>query len=389
MRGSIRKRGSTWSIVYLEPLDPKTGKRRQRWKGGFKTRAEATCALDDIVSRQRNGTYITPSNVTVAEFLTEEWLPAIAASVRPSTRLSYAGNVRLHVIPSIGSMTLQALQPSRVNRLYAQLLAPTDKGGKGLSPKTVRNVHAVLRKALGDAERWGLVPRNVIDLAEQPKARGLTHEHATWTPSELHMFLRSTENQRLRGLWRLAAMTGMRRGEVLGLRWHDLDLDVKQLSVRQTLISVSYKIEFSAPKTPRSRRTIPLDAETVTSLRRHRADQAKERLAAGDMYQDRDLVFAHTDGSPIHPDSVTGEFKRLLQRAGLPKIRLHDLRHTYATMSLQARVPSKVVSELLGHSTVAFTEDVYTHAIPALQEEAVNLVARLVAGAEASSGTVR
>lgn len=172
----------------------------------------------------------------------------------------------------------------------------------------------------------------------------------------------------------------MRRGEILGLRWSDVDLESSRLSVRQTLISVGYQIRVSEPKTAKSRRSISLDATTVRALRVHRANQLEERLRAGDAYQPFDLVFATEDGGYVHPDGFGKAFKRLQRGAGLPTIRFHDLRHTHASLALQAGVHPSVVSERLGHSTVAMTLDTYTHVIPALQEQAAATVAELVFG---------
>jgi integrase len=184
----------------------------------------------------------------------------------------------------------------------------------------------------------------------------------------------------LAAAWRLAALTGMRRGEVLGLRWADLDLDEGWLAVCQTLVVVDNQICVSQPKTARGRRRIALDPVTISALRGHRRAQAAERLVAGPGWSDTGLLFTHEDGRPLHPEYVRRLFDRHLRRVGLPRIRLHDLRHTHATLALQAGVHPKVVSERLGHTTVAITLDVYSHAIPALQQDAATTVADLLIG---------
>jgi integrase len=242
----------------------------------------------------------------------------------------------------------------------------------------------VLRKALGDALRWKLVVRNVAADADPPKLRAAGRvELRTWSAPELRAFLKHVAHDRLYAAWLLAANTGMRRGEVLGLRWDDVDLDRARLSVRQTLLSVDYKLEFSTPKTPRGRRSIALDSGTVAALRGHRRLQTEEKLAIGPgAYADQGLVFAGEDGAPIHPVLFSQMFDRHVRDATLPTIRLHDLRHTHATIALQAGVHPKVVSERLGHATVAFTLDTYSHAIPAMQEDAAETIARLVFGGE-------
>jgi integrase len=220
--------------------------------------------------------------------------------------------------------------------------------------------------------------RNPALFAPPPTPR--RGELRTWTAEELRQFLDSVRDDRLYAAWRVAALTGMRRGEVLGLRWADLDLDAGWLAVRQTLVVVENHFEISEPKTTRGHRQLALDPETIMALRSHRKNQAAERLAAGPAWTTSALVFTRQDGTPLHPEHVRRLFDRHLQRAGLPRIRFHDLRHTHATLALQAGVHPKVVSERLGHTTVAMTLDVYSHAIPAMQQEAATIVADLLTG---------
>jgi integrase len=204
----------------------------------------------------------------------------------------------------------------------------------------------------------------------------------TWTAEEVRAFLDYVRqaDERLYALWVLAATTGMRRGELLGLRWADLDLDAARVAIRRTVISVGYEVCESEPKTKKGRRTIDIDPTTVAALRAHRARQAEERLAWGPAYEDSGRLFARENGSVLHPERVSQLFKKHVRNAGLPAIRFHDVRHTHATLGLAAGVPPKVMSERLGHSTVAFTLDLYTHAVPALQQQAANQVAALIFG---------
>lgn len=202
----------------------------------------------------------------------------------------------------------------------------------------------------------------------------------TWTSEELKQFLRFVDGDRLMAAWMLASTTGLRRGEVLGLRWQDVDLDAARASVRQTLVSVAYEIRLSTPKTARGRRSVALDTRTVAALRAHKKRQAAERLAWGEAYETTGLVFTREKGAAIHPDRFTQMFDKHVRQSGLSRIRLHDLRHTHATLALAAGVHPKVVSERLGHATVAFTLDVYSHAIPALQEDAAERIADLLFG---------
>lgn len=379
MRGTIIKRGKSWSVVVEVGRDPDTGRRVRKWHSGFRTKREAERARTEILGRLDRGTYVEPDRRTLGAYLDQDWLPAMRARVRASTWDSYARNVRLHINPGLGALALQALTPAKLNEFYGALLEDGRRNGEGgLSPKTVRYVHGILRKALGDAVRWTLVPRNVADYADPPSARASAPQMKTWNADEVAAFLSHTAEDRLHAAWVLAATTGMRRGEILGLRWTDVDLNATRLSVQQTLVSVAYKVEFSTPKTARGRRSLALDATTVEALRTYRKGQLEERMAWGPAYEESGLVFTREDGRPIHPDRFTQMFDKHVKDAGLPRIRLHDLRHTYATLALAAGVHPKVVSERLGHATVAFTLDVYSHAVPALQEDAAERVASLI-----------
>ena len=380
MRGSVIKRGSGWSVVIDAGRDP-SGKRIRKWHSGFATRKEAERARTEILSRLDRGTYVEPTRRMLGEFLDQEWLPAIQARIRPSTWDSYARNLRLHVLPALGAEHLQSITPARLNRFYAELLERGRANGRGgLAPKTVRYVHGILRKALADAVRWNLVQRNAADFADPPKVSSAGREMLTWNAEELRTFLEHIAGERLYAAYLLAATTGMRRGEVLGLRWRDVDLDAARLSVRQSIVSVAYEIKITEPKTARSRRSIALDQRTVAALRAWRKLQLEDRMLLGDDYDNSGLVFTRQDGRFIHPDRFTQVFDKHVEASGLRHIRLHDLRHTHATLALAAGVHPKVVSERLGHATVAFTLDVYSHAVPALQEDAADRIANVVFG---------
>lgn len=194
----------------------------------------------------------------------------------------------------------------------------------------------------------------------------------------MRTFLKGTSDDRLSGLWVLMAGTGLRRGEAIGLRWDAVDLDKNQLHVSRTLITVGSEIVWSTPKTSRGRRSVALDSSTVSALRRHRARQAQERLSFGSNYNESSLVFAREDGSPLHPKSVSDEFQRRAKQVGVPVIRLHDLRHSYASLALQAGVQTKIVSERLGHVSTSITSDIYQHVTPGMQADAAEAIGRLL-----------
>ena len=363
-------------MVVEEGEDPATGKRSRSWHSGYRTRRQANDGLQTILSELERGTYVAPSRGTVADFITEEWLPAVARELRPGTVAMYGTMLRAYALPRIGSKLLQALRPGHLNALYEELQASGGRGGKALSPKTMRNLHTTLHRAFRDAVGWGRISRNPADHCNPPRFD--SPEMKTWSAEELGRFLVHVQGDRLSAAWITLATTGLRRGELLSLRWAEVDLPAGRLSIRRTLVLVGTRPAFSVPKTDKGKRTVPIPPETVAALKAHRASQLEERVALGPGYEGGDLVFAREDGKPLHPGSFSEAFDRRVKAAGLPKIRLHDLRHGWATMALQAGIPAKVVSEILGHASISIALDTYSHAIPAMQEEAAAKVAALI-----------
>ena len=381
MQGSfVRKRGSTWTAYFYVP--GLGGQRRQRSKGGFRTKVEAQHYLNEAIHSIQAGEYVEKDKRTLADYLEKQWLPLMENVVRPATFDSYQRMLKLHVVSAIGSIELQELTAEHLDRLYAHLLKDgRHDGDGGLAPKTVRYIHNTLSKALKDAERKGLVVRNVASRADPPKLRQSgSKEMKIWSPDQLRVFLTAMEGHRIEAAYVLAATTGMRRGEVLGLRWGDIDFEKRRLAVRQTVLCINYKISLGTPKTARGRRSIAVDEATLAALKAHGTRQRAEKAELGRGYTDQDLIFAKVDGSPINPDYFSQVFDRTVAKLDIPRIRLHDLRHTHATIGLAAGVPPKVMSDRLGHATVAFTQDTYMHAIPRLEEEAADQMAALIFG---------
>jgi integrase len=308
----------------------------------------------------------------VAVYL-DRWLSLCEGrALRPATIASYRATIELHMVPVLGSKRLDQVAPAVLNEWYAELLRDGRKRGGGLSTRTVRYAHSVLRKALGDAVRLGYLASNPAAGADPPSAASArSHVAKTWTPNELGRFLAATTAHPFHEAFFLAATTGLRRGEVLGLRWGDIDFTGSQLQVIQTVIEVAHVITVSPPKTARSRRVIALDRRTLALL-------ANLRSSCSSSEDGQRLLFATTQGSPVHPACFSYAFKRAVAKSGLPPIRFHDLRHTHATMALRAGVHPKIVSERLGHSTVSMTLDVYSHAVPSMQREAAEVITALI-----------
>ena len=383
MRGHVAKKGNRYYAVIYEGVDQATGRQRHRWYVGGATRKEAEKVLTEMVKRNHDGDYRAPERITLGAYLEERWLPTKRAQLRHSTWDSYRRNVEIHVKPRIGSIPLQRLTPEDLDSFYAELMVDGRRNGAGggLSPRTVRIIHGMLRKALADACRKGTLLRNVADLADPPKPSAYGRkELRIWNAAQLRRFLDDISEHRLHPAFFLAANTGMRRGEVLGLRWDDIDLDGARLSVRHAVLNVAYELVIADVKTPTSRRTIDLDPRTVAVLRQWRRAQLEEELALGRRPDDHGIVFAALEGGPTHPDLFSQTFDRHVAKSTLPRIRLHDLRHTHASILLKAGVPVKVVSERLGHSSPAFTMTVYQHVLPGMQADAAAMFSDAIFG---------
>jgi len=289
-----------------------------------------------------------------------------------STYASYAAEIRLHIGPALGRFALSKLGPHEVQRYLNRELA------SGLSARTVQYHHAILRSALTQAVKWGLVPRNVAQLVESPRVR--REEVRPLTPEEARHFLTAMRGDRLEALYTVALAIGLRRGEAVALRWDDVDLEAATVRVRRGLRRIEGKLQFLEVKSEHSRRTISLPRVVLATLRTHRVRQMEERLEAGDTWRDHGLVFPSRVGTPLEPRNVNRSFHRALKRAGLPPRRFHDTRHTCASLLLAQGVHPRVVMEILGHSRISVTMDIYSHVMPALQEEAADRMDTLLSG---------
>lgn len=396
MRGFVHKRthkrkDGRLSILYYAVIDatpPGAPRRRQDWGRGYATRKEAERALRDRVSAFENQSFVAGTRLTVGEYLADHWMPLLRDRIKPTTRDSYRRMLEAYVVPRIGRIRLQELSASHLNRLYADLreaggtqMSHAKRGQtKPLSPKTVRNVHAMLSKALNDAVDVGLLATNVAQRAKPPRPPAVSQTVEAWTADELAEFLAFVRDDRLYACWHLAAHTGLRRGELLGLRWKDLDLAAGVLAVRQSIVLAYTTPIVSTPKSHEAR-VVNLDPATIRSLLAHRDRQDGERRAWGEGYVDSGLVFRREGGNAIHPDRLSQLFDKHVRHAGIRRIKLHGLRHTHATLMLKAGVPVKVVSERLGHADPAFTLRIYQHVLSGMQAEAAAAFALVVESA--------
>jgi integrase len=375
VRGSLRKPrtpGGTWSYRLDLGIGP-DGRRQQKQVSGFPTRRSAQAALNEALAEHQYGAYVAPSKRTLAEFV-ETWLEAVRPEVAESAWVNYRTLLRAYVVPRVGQVRLVDLTPQRLQALYADLLTHGRRDGTSLSARTVAQTHKTLHRALEDAVRWREIPRNPSDHARAPRFEA--KEMTAWSMDDCRRFLDATAGDRLAALWLLALNSGMRRGELAGLRWPDVDLDDGAVAVTQQRTTADYRVVVAEPKA-RSRRVITLDASVVESLRAHRRRQLDERLAAGPGWVDSGYVFVDELGCPYHPTRLRILFERACHAAGVPPIRLHDLRHIMATTALRAGIHPKIVQERLGHSSIALTLDTYSHVTPTLQRAAAEKLGRM------------
>ncbi len=367
--GSIHKRADgRWAAAIS--LGYKDGRRDRKYFYG-RTRREVqeklTAALRD---QQRGLPIVADERLTVGQFLAR-WLEDVVKPARqPGTYENYAKDVRLHLTPALGRHPLAKLGPEHVQAMMrAKLVA-------GLSPRTVQGIRGTLRTALNRAVKWNLVARNVATLVDPP--RGARVERATLTPDQARQLLDAAKGDRLEALYTVAVALGLRQGEALGLQWADIDLDPRTLRVRRSLSRYDGKLRFKEPKTAASRRVIDLPGATLAALRAHRVRQLEERLLAGAKWQEHDLVFPSRKGTPYEPSELREQWYKLLKRAELPHFRFHDLRHCCASLLLAQGVPARVVMEILGHTQISTTMDLYAHVMPAARREAADLMDRVL-----------
>jgi integrase len=352
--GSVFKRGNRW-VAQVG-----TGKNRETKY--FDTQKDANAWRHKMIEQRHQGLVFAGSKVSLSKFL-DEWLVVAKTSVRPNTFQQYSQVVHQHINPVLGYIVLKDLRPDHVQSLY------TNKLANGVSPSSTRMIHAVIHRALNHALKLGLVYRNVADSVTRPKV--VRKEMKTLNDYQVRQLIQVAESEQMRLLLWVAVVTGLRQGELLGLKWSDLDWMSRRIQIqRQVQRRKGDGLVFCEPKSASGRRVIVLGKSTIDKMREYKNNQLKERILLGEKWQDNDLIFPSPIGTPLDPSNVLKAYKDCLKRADLPNLRFHDLRHSAATLMLQQGVNPKIVSERLGHSDISLTLNTYSHVLPPMQEEA-------------------
>ena len=379
MRGTILKRGTTYSIVFDLPHDS-SEERRRKWVGGFKTKKAAEKALALQISEIDKGLFVEITTYTVSEYLTH-WFSNHKNDLSPSTRRRYAGIIEDKIIPALGNIKLKNLKPLHIQDFINSEQVNGRKDNKktipaSLSAATVAYEFRVLHNALQQAVDLEIINRNPADSVKRPRI--VNNEVKILLEADVKRLLEATRELYVYVPIFLAIFSGMRLGEILGLRWQDVDLEIGIIRVNQS--NCQFKVghpEFKEPKTKGSRRNIDVGISVINLLKQHKLEQEKWHAAADDAWQGFDLVCSNRDGSPINPPNLSSYFGNISKRLKLG-VTFHGLRHTHASLLLKAGVSPKVVSERLGHSSIAITMDVYSHVMPGMQREAANKIDELL-----------
>jgi integrase len=376
--GTIHQRASDGRWVGAVSLGYENGKLRRKYFYGT-TREAVADKVNDALSSLKKGLPIVSERLTLGDFL-DRWLnDCVKTSVRPKTYCSYSQIARLYLKPDLGHVSLAKLSPHQVQLFLNRRYVSGGEDGKPLSARTIQYVRAVLRKALGQALKWGHVARNVALLADPPRARRPELQH--FTAEQVVAFLKQIKGNRLEALYTVALAMGLREGEAFGLRWSDIDFDARILHVRVALQRLEGKAQLVETKTKESRRSLAVPDLIITGLRAHRVRQLKEKLEAGDKWQTWEggpLVFTTPIGTPLDPSNVLKQFQSTLKVAGLPKLRFHDLRHSCATLLLAQGVSPRAIMEILGHTTITITMNSYTRVLTPTLRAAADSMDRLL-----------
>lgn len=357
MRGHIAKKKNRYYIV----VDIGTGyERKQKWLSGFDTKKQAEKELPKILNELNSGTYIEPSKQLYSEFI-DAWIKNKKSKLSANAFSNYEMNIRVHIKPALGRFKLPKLNSLAIDNFYTALEE------KGLSSATIRKIHTIVRSSLEYAKDYQFISRNPAAVVKPPTVKH--KEIKIWEEKDMVYFLEAIKDEYDYIIYHLALYTGMRKGEILGLKWSDVDYDNKKLRIRRSYS----KTGFSKGKTDSSRRVIDIDDETIKELKKRHKVVKANKMECGPDYDNQDLVNCRADGSPVDVRNVNRRFTKLSKRYGLDDIRFHDLRHTHATLMLGMGIPVKIVSERLGHHKVEITLNTYAHLLPSMQIEAVKI----------------
>lgn len=374
----VIKRGETYYIRYDEPRGA-DGRRKQKMlacKGMNKRQAEQR--LRDILTNLHNGAYIAPSSMTFSEYL-HKWLDFEKEKIAPQTHERYVEMAEKHIIPALGALKLDKIKPLAIQEYCSKALKSGRVDGKGgLAPKTVRNLHGMIHASLAQAVKWQLLSANPADAAEPPRAP--RKEIRTANAEDIAKLWAAAANTKYRIPILIALATGMRRGEVVGVKWDDFDAGRKILMVRRSLTQTRRGVEEKETKTGRAR-VVMIPDSLITELQAHRKEQELRKSILGDEYVDEGWICADLHGERLSPKWLGNQFTRMAQSVGVG-LTLHGLRHTQATTLIMAGVPVKVVSERLGHSTVTITQDIYAHVMPHMQQQAADVMEEVLSAAK-------
>lgn len=388
MRGHLKNRDGNYTIVIYHGKDPVTDKKKYTWHscnqllGRKAGKKEAETLLTEMLKDVADDKFIMPEKITFREFLQDHWLPHIKTTVRTNTYARYAGIVKNHLVPNLGGLQVSKIKPVALQKLYRDLLkegSRKDKRSGGLSPRSVQYVHSTAHKALGQAVIWQMISTNPTEAVELPKME--QKEMRVWDAIQVKKFLDATKGHQWHALYYVAFTTGMRKSEILGLRWADIDMNKGVLAVRQGLHYQNKEFKLEEPKSKNSKRTITLPAETVKVLDQHKTRQTERYLKNKNKtpYEKYpDLVFRTRTGTPINHRNLYRHYEQVIVAAQLPPITFHEIRHSHATLLLQSGEHVKVVSERLGHASVAITMDLYSHVLPNMQQGAADKLQTLL-----------
>lgn len=361
MKGYIRKRGTKWSYTVDIGKDPRTGKRKQKTQSGFKTKKEAQAALAELVNDVEKGNYIEPIKKRFKEFAMNYIETIYKNRVKKSSYETAYNLIITHIIPFFGDVDINDIDQFLVHEFYSLKLE------EKYSSYYIQRMHELVRMLLRVAYKWEVLHKDIASLLEPPRIK--KKEMKVWTIKQVNDFLKFTKHSRYHPVYFLAAYTGMRKGEIVGLTWDDIDFEEKTININKTLYKARDEYLLQEPKTKGSVRTIYIDDDIIRVLKKQKVKQNLERLRYGGVYKEHNMVFAQETGEFVNTQGVNGLFTRFINQMGLPRIRFHDLRHTHATILLQMGVNPKIVAERLGHSTVQITLDTYSHVLPSMKKD--------------------